>query len=205
MGARPHWSEKDGASASTGGEGLMLLDACKAGDPAAWERLFRERSAQLYRWSILLGLQPSEAEDAAQEVLVIASRRIETCRADEALTSWLFQITRRVVSNQRRSAWWKRAILGDGAPEPAFEHEESGDVARELAVRDCLAKLPPAQAEALILMEVEGFTREEAAETLGIPPGTVASRVRLAKEAFRNNWTEERPVPDDAGLSWGKR
>lgn len=183
----------------------MLLEACKAGDPAAWERLYRERSAQIYRWSVLLGLQPAEAEDAAQEVLVIASRRIETCRAEEALTSWLFQITRRVVSNQRRNAWWKRAILGERPPEPAFEHEEGGDVARELAVRDCLARLPRAQAEALILMEVEGFTREEAAKALGVPPGTVASRVRLAKEAFRNSWTEERPVPDEAGLSWGKR
>ncbi len=183
----------------------MLLQACKAGDPAAWEQLFRQRNGQLYRWAILLGLQPGEAEDAVQEVLMIASRRIETCRAEEALTSWLFQITRRVVSNARRNAWWKRAVLGDSTPEPAFDHDESGDVARELAVRDCLAKLPRAQAEALILMEIEGLTREEVAETLGIPAGTVASRVRLAKEAFRTHWVDEAPLPTEPGLSWGKR
>lgn len=185
---------------------MTLLDACKAGDEAAWTRLFQERSGQIYRWAVLLGLGPAEAEDAAQEVLAIAARRIDSCRAEEALGSWLYQITRRVVSNARRSGWWKRALFGgDGPIEPAFEHDSHEDAGKELAIRTCLEKLPRAQAEVLVLMEVEGYTREEVAEMLGVPPGTVASRVRLAKKAFQAHWEAQQAPLESLGLSWGKR
>ena len=60
---------------------MTLLEACKAGDEAAWRRLFQERSGQIYRWAVLLGLGSADAEDASQEVLAIAARRIDTCRA----------------------------------------------------------------------------------------------------------------------------
>jgi RNA polymerase sigma-70 factor (ECF subfamily) len=185
---------------------MTLLEACKAGDEAAWRRLFQERSAQIYRWAVLLGLGSAEAEDAAQEVLAIAARRIDTCRADEAMGSWLYQITRRVVSNARRNGWWKRAFLGsDGDIEPAFEHETHEDAGRELAVRTCLEKLPRAQSEVLVLMEIEGYTREEVADMLGIPTGTVASRARLAKKAFQTHWEANQAPLEAMGLSWGKQ
>jgi RNA polymerase sigma-70 factor, ECF subfamily len=185
---------------------MTLLEACKAGDEAAWQRLFRERSSQIYRWAVLLGLGSAEAEDAAQEVLAIAARRIDTCRAEEALGSWLYQITRRVVSNARRNVWWKRAFLGsDREIEPAFEHETREDAGREVTVRACLEKLPRAQAEVLVLMEIEGYTREEVAELLGVPPGTVASRARLAKKAFQAHWEAQQAPLQEMGLSWGKR
>jgi len=185
---------------------MTLLEACKAGDEAAWQRLFQERSAQIFRWAVLLGLNPAEAEDAAQEVLAVAARRIDTCRAEEALGSWLYQITRRVVSNARRNGWWKRALLGGETQiEPAFEHGSQEDAGRELAVRACLEKLPRAQAEVLVLMEIEGHTREEIAEMLGIPPGTVASRARLARKAFQAHWEAQSAPLEAMGLSWGKR
>lgn len=185
---------------------MSLLEACKRGEEEAWERLFRERSGQVYRWAVLLGLGPADAEDAAQEVLATAARRIGSCRADEALGSWLYQITRRVVSNARRNAWWKRALLGlDRDIEPAFPHETDEGAERETLVRACLQSLPRAQAEVLILMEVEGYTREEVAELLGIPPGTVASRVRLAKKAFLTQWEARQSPMEAMGLSWGKR
>lgn len=184
---------------------MDLLDACKAGDERAWERLIRERNAQVYRWAVLLGLKPAEAEDATQEVFAVAARRVETCRSEEALGSWLYQITRRVVANARRTGWWRRAVLGEDAPQSAFGQSDPADVERELAVRACLDRLPRAQAEALVLMEVEGYTREEVAEFLGIPPGTVASRVRLARESFRKQWEKLVEVGDEAALSWSKR
>jgi RNA polymerase sigma-70 factor (ECF subfamily) len=164
-----------------------LLRQCRAGDQAAWRRMVTSRAAQVYRWAVLLGLGPAEAEDAAQEVFVIAARRIGRCR-DEALSSWLFQITRRVCANHRRRGWWRRWLgrvsLDDVTP--AFEPPG----ADELAVRNCLARLSPRQAEVLVLMDIDGLTRDEAAATLGVPPGTVASRLRLARAAFERLWSE---------------
>lgn len=184
---------------------MNLLERCQAGDAGAWETLFRARSAQIFRWAVLLGLRPAEAEDAAQEVFAIASRRIDSCQSEGAIGSWLYQITRRVVANMRRTGWWKRVLLSEEAPFSAFEEKEHPDTARELAIRACLNRLPRAQAEVLVLMDVEGFTREEVADMLGLPPGTVASRLRLGRRAFREHWEAMGETPDTAALSWGQR
>lgn len=183
-----------------------LLAACQAGDQAAWARLFAERSAQIYRWAVFLGLSRAEAEDAAQEVLAAAARRIHSCRAEEAMTSWLFQITRRVVANVRRLGFVKRLVLSDDplSLAPAFDHRAPDDAELELSIRRCLRRLPAAQAEVLILSEVEGRTREEVAALLELPPGTVASRLRLARESFRKHWDGPPEIAADPKLSWGE-
>jgi RNA polymerase sigma-70 factor (ECF subfamily) len=181
--------------------GPGLLAACQAGNEVAWRRFIAARAAQVYRWAVLLGLGRTEAEDAAQEVFAVAARRIGRCRAEQALTSWLFQITRRVCANYRRQAVWRRwlRLEDDQTPaEPAFEAAPA--TADELAVRACLRRLSPRLAEALIVVELEGLTRQEAAQALGVPPGTVASRLRLARQAFQTLWnaTGEQPLTEDA-------
>jgi RNA polymerase sigma-70 factor (ECF subfamily) len=162
-----------------------LLGRCRAGDQQAWRTLVAARAAQIYRWAVLLGLGPAEAEDAAQEVFVIAAARLGRCR-DEAFGSWLFQITRRVCANHRRRGWWRRwlGLVSLDDVTPAFE----GSGANELAVRACLARISPRLAEVLVLMDLEGLTRDEAAAALGLPAGTVASRLRLGREAFERLW-----------------
>ena len=182
---------------------MTLLEGCKAGDPAAWRKLFTARAGQVYRWALLQGLSPTEAEDCAQEVLATAARRIADCRAEEALTSWLFQITRRVAANTRRLAWMKYFVTGSRPIEPGLDHEEPQDLELELSVRGCLERLPRKQAEVLVLLDIEGHTREEAAEMLDLPPGTVASRLRLAREGFRKVWEETQGAPVPSNLSWG--
>ncbi len=143
----------------------------------------------MYRWALLRGLRPPEAEDAAQEVLATAWRRIGACANERAFDAWLYEITRRVAANKRRKVWWRRVRPVDHPIEPGLD---ASGLAREieLAVRACLADLPPKQAEVLVLSDVEGYTRDEVAAMVGIPPGTVASRVRLARAAFRARWAE---------------
>ncbi|MEZ4463259.1 MAG: sigma factor [bacterium] len=63
-------------------------------------------AGRVFRWAVLRGLRAMEAEDAAQEVLAIACRRIVTAAA--AFIAWLYQITRRVVANARRKVGWLR-------------------------------------------------------------------------------------------------
>ncbi len=170
------------------GVSTALLRACKAGNRLALEELFERYAPKVFRWAVLLGLGATDAQDAAQEVLVTAARRIASC--DEAAwSSWLFQITRRVVANARRFAWVRRIFRAEcDDASPAFEAIASVETETELAVRRCFARLSRLQAEVLLLREVEGYTRPEVAQMLGVPEGTVASRLRLAREAFRREW-----------------
>jgi RNA polymerase sigma-70 factor (ECF subfamily) len=170
-------------------EGDALVGACRAGDAAAWRYLIETRASQVYRWAVLLGLAPPEAEDAAQDVFAVASRRIASCRADRALSAWLFQITRRVCANHRRRGWWRLWRKSEPVMSPAFEPTVTGST-DELSVRACLRRLPARLAEVLVLLDVDGLTRDEAAAALGIAPGTVASRLRLARRAFEQLWNE---------------
>ncbi|MCB9545671.1 MAG: RNA polymerase sigma factor [Myxococcales bacterium] len=168
-----------------------LFDRCRRADALAWRRLYRDYAGRVFRWAVLRGLRAMEAEDAAQEVLAIAYRRIGQCAAAGAFDTWLYQITRRVVANARRKVWWRRVFAVERVPEPAFVDGPGPEL--ELAVRACLARLPADQAEVLLLADVEGYTREEVADMIGRPPGTVASRLRLGREAFRGLWADLRP------------
>lgn len=172
--------------------GDSLLARSQAGDRVALELLVSKNANRVYRWAVLLGLSGPDAEDAAQEILATAARRIASCEAEAALTSWLFQITRRTVANVRRGAWFKRMFKPKDEAEhaAAFESGSDADTEMELAVRRCFKTLSPIHAEVLLLGEVEGYTRPEIAQLLGVPEGTVASRLRLAKDAFRKKWDE---------------
>jgi RNA polymerase sigma-70 factor, ECF subfamily len=165
-----------------------LLTRCQAGEPSAWREIFRRWGERIYRWAVLLGLSSADAEDAAQEVLATAVRCIGRCRAEEAMTRWLYQITRRVVSNFRQTAWLRRVVGGRRADLGAFAQAGPADAELELAARRCLRRLPRRQAEVLMMHDLIGFTRDECAEILGVPPGTVASRLLRGQEAFRRMW-----------------
>lgn len=180
--------EEDSDPASKGPGGLLA--ACQAGDRLALERLFLSVAPRVFRWAVLLGLSAQDAEDAAQETLAIAARDLRRCTAEAALTSWLFQITRRVASNSRRSAWIRRVFrsASEADDEAAFEGASGDDAEHELAVRRCFRLLSRPQAEVLLLADVEGYTRLEIAAMLELPQGTVASRLRLARESFRHHW-----------------
>ncbi len=178
-----------------------LLQRCQAGDEEAWRELFAERARQIYRWARWLGLLPADAEDAAQEVLATAVRRIKTCRAPEVMTSWLYGITRKTVANHRRKGWWRRFLSVSSERLSAESAESSPETSRRQEVSQCLRRLSFTLAETLLLMDHQGLTREEVARLLGVSPGTVASRLRLAREAFRREWNSEGRGPA-LELSW---
>ena len=140
----------------------------------------------------MLGLDASEAEDAAQEVLTTAYQRFDRCRGADVLEAWLYQITRRIVANRRRRVWWRR-VVPQAPTAPAFAHATRAEVEHELTVRACLSRLSPAHAEVLLLADLEAHTRDEIAHILKLRPGTVASRLRRARAAFKALWNEQAP------------
>lgn len=162
-------------------------DALRGGDDAL-DRLARAWLPHVYAWCHRLGGPGIDAEDAAHETLIVVCRNLRRVKAAEAFPAWLFGVCRKVIANHRRRAWLRRWLPGASTevaatawgPDRSAEARRAADV-----VWKALDALRAEQREVLVLCELEERTAAEVAELLGIPIGTVKSRLRLAREAFR--------------------
>ncbi|MCH8275519.1 MAG: RNA polymerase sigma factor [Armatimonadetes bacterium] len=151
------------------------------GDREAMADIVRRHYSDVYRFcSRQVGAQA--AEDTAQETFVTATRRIRRFRCESTMKTWLFGIALNVMRNQRRKtqtlplADWEYAAR-TGNPSDALIEAQ--------ALRQALAKLSGEHREVVLLHEMEGFTYEECAEALGVPEGTVKSRLYHAFRKLR--------------------
>ncbi|HEX2878894.1 MAG TPA: sigma-70 family RNA polymerase sigma factor [Polyangiaceae bacterium] len=149
-------------------------------------------------WHALRRLRVAEHDlmDGTQNVFVVVCRKYAEFQGRAQLRTWIYQICRRVASDYRRSAPVRREVATDllevteradalhsaAGPWAAGSSEQTQRV--ELA-RTILDKLPENQREVFMLYELEQLSGEEIATQLDVPLGTVRSRLRLAREAFR--------------------
>jgi RNA polymerase sigma-70 factor, ECF subfamily len=156
--------------------------------PGALDRLCTRWLPVVLGWTTRMGGPRIDPEDAAHDVFLVVFRRIGELEKIEAFKSWLYGITRRVIAAHRRRAWLRRWLPGavpdraDPAPDPAGLAEQS-DVAKR--VWDALESLPMHHREVLVLSDLEERADSEVAEMLGVPKGTVKSRLRRARLALR--------------------
>jgi RNA polymerase sigma-70 factor (ECF subfamily) len=130
----------------------------------------------------------NDVDDLVQEVFVVVHRRLSEFRGDAQLTTWLFRIAYRVVGahvrrerlRSRLTGWLVEAAAAvGGPPAPA---ELMSDVR---VVRAALERLSFEKRSVLVLFEVEGWSGEEIAERLGVPVGTVYTRLWHARRDFK--------------------
>lgn len=150
--------------------------------------LQREHAGPLF--ALLLRLCEGDrqrAEDLVQETFVRAWQHPEALRADyESVRPWLFTVGRRLAIDARRARLARPAEVGDAVPEGArvcADHAERS--AATLDVREAVKTLTPEHREVLLQVYFRGASVSEAAEALGIPPGTVKSRAYYALRALR--------------------
>jgi RNA polymerase sigma-70 factor, ECF subfamily len=137
-----------------------------------------------------LGVREADAADAAQEVFVVVHRRLAEFEGRARLTTWLFRICLNVARDRQRLAHVRSEVLGGEDP---FDFADGREGAEQVLLRRERASLLEAALESLDLdqravfamFELEEMPGEEIAEALGIPMGTVWSRLRLARNAFR--------------------
>ena len=165
-----------------------ILLAARAGRAGAAEELLRAWAPVVLGWCNRLGGPKVNPEDAAQDVLMKVLTHLHTIRQPERFAGWLFQVTRSVVRQHRRAAWVRGWVPGlqvemvdEGSDPLAWCAEEQ--TARR--VQSALERLPDAQREVVVLCDLEERPAVEVAALLGIPAGTVKSRLRLGRERFR--------------------
>lgn len=150
----------------------------------------------LYRVALSLTGQPADAEDLVQDTLIRAFRAVD--RFDGAHPrAWLLTILRHTHLNRVRAR--SAVLLGDGdsavltfdrvgPPAPSAEDVLVSDVF-EAVVGEALAALPDKHRAVVTLVDIEGLSYQEAADALGVPRGTVMSRLHRARARIRTRLT----------------
>ncbi|WP_411705619.1 RNA polymerase sigma factor [Edaphovirga cremea] len=142
--------------------------------------------ARLWRYGMVLARNQDVANDLVQATCVRALERIEQFDHGTHLDRWLFTILHSVWVNEIRSQHIRQGqgfVDIDDLP-PASERNESFESISARQIIERVNQLPEAQRNAVFLVYVEGFTYQEAAETLSVPIGTIMSRLTTARQSL---------------------
>lgn len=193
-GPGPQVSAERAAATAENAALAELAARCAAGDADAWEKLARTQHKKIYGICYRFTGSPTEAEDLTQEVFIKMFRNISNFDpAKGGFGTWLSTLTRNMlVDNYRRSRMDRAsdsldetyAGEEDGPTKaerlqdsrPSQEHHVAGLELRA-QIQQALAQVSPELREAVILRDLEDMDYKEIAEVLGIPQGTVKSRI----------------------------
>jgi len=193
------------AAVEAAGEDAALATACQAGDLRAYERLYALHGAKMKNLARNVLGSTVDAEDAVQECYLRALRHFDTFRGP-AIKPWLFAILRNVCRSEfARRSGGLRCVDQDvdevdkdgGAASPLWQEPQASPEAEVLQQRDAetirrfVAELPQPFREAIVLREINDLSYREIADVIGIPVGTVMSRLARARSLLRKAWVSE--------------
>jgi RNA polymerase sigma-70 factor (ECF subfamily) len=173
----------------------LPVPQARAGDPAAWDGLFRRYQMPLYVYVCELVHDEQASLDIVQETFISAARHLGSLREDARFGSWLFGIAHQKCLQRWRKQGREQAALEELAADPAEFADDPGDLVvkqeHETAVMALVDRLPAAQRSVLLLHYVEDFSLEEIAAITQTQLGTVKSRLHYAKKALRKHLEEQ--------------
>jgi RNA polymerase sigma-70 factor (ECF subfamily) len=161
----------------------------RAGEPEAWDALFRRYQLPLYVYVFELVHEEQTSLDVVQETFIAAVRHLGGLRDDGKFGSWIFGIAHQKCVQR----WRKRTreeLLREELAEAPIEFEGGPDDLllrreQEAGFMKLLEQLPLPQRSVLLLHFIEEFSLEDIAGITGVPLGTVKSRMHHAKRALR--------------------
>jgi len=194
------------------GPGVLEVDAeselvtrCLEGDEGAWEDLVRTYTRRVYSICYRFTGRESEAQDLTQEVFLKVFRNVRSFRAGEgSFGVWLARLTRNLLIDHYRRSRMERATASIEEQLPMLEEKaaiesrtEAALAGREAseALQKALARLSPDLREAVILRDIEGMEYREIAQVLGVPEGTVKSRLNRGRSELARVLRQMRVVP----------
>lgn len=182
-----------------------LVEQCLRGDETAWEALVRTHMRRVYGLCYRFTGRESEAQDLTQDVFVRVFRTLGSYRHTEgAFVTWLSRLTRNLLIDNYRRTKHLRATESLEDQLPALEESRSvasrtdglvaGREASEL-LQAALAKLSPELREAVILRDLQEMDYKEIAQVLGVPDGTVKSRINRGRAELGRLLRKQRVAP----------
>lgn len=167
-----------------------LVERCLEGDDAAWERIVTMYAKRIYNLSYRYTGRREDAEDLTQEIMIRVYQNLNTFRSDAgSFQNWILRVGRNLIIDHYRQTRRYQPAAGseemdgmhledDKLPNPQ-QMVEMDEAARFLW--NGLNSLSPELKEALVLRDLEGLAYREIADMLGIPEGTVKSRINRGR------------------------
>lgn len=174
---------------------LRLIRACREGNTAAYGELVSRHQDRLFNSVVRLVENAEDARDVVQEAFLHAYQSLHSFKGDSLFFTWLYRIAVNTAISMKRK---QRPVLriqstGEGGngidpldpsasnrPGHALEMAEE-----ERQVHDALAKLSPEHRAVLVMKDMDGMKYEDMAEILGVPVGTIRSRLHRARLEIR--------------------
>lgn len=183
-----------------------LVEALRREEPGATEQLVERYGDRVYRLAVRITGSNEDAEEAAQDALWTAARKVHTFKGDSAFGSWLYRITANAAYQKLRTRKSKGREVAIDDVLPSFDqdgrHFEPMDdwsnrvdqkaLQGELraVLEEAITALPPDYRTALVLHDVEGLSNPDIAEALGISLPAVKSRVHRSRLFVRKRLSE---------------
>jgi len=172
-----------------------LLVRARAGDSAAFGELVERHQGPVFRAALAALGSPAEAEDVAQEAMLLAFKRLEQFRGEASVRTWMVSIAWRLSLSRRRTLAWRLKSLVAGQFE--FDGLRSGNRSPEAAmvgaekIRRHIKRLPRRLRDALLLTTAGDLTQDEIAAALKIPASTFRGRLREARIVLKRKLEQE--------------
>lgn len=158
--------------------------AAKHGNKDAFAALVRAYKDYVFRIAYGILMNRMEAEDVAQETFVKAYLQLRGLREERSFPSWLATIaTHRALDVAKQQQRWRLVSMEEDLP--SGETDEMARVDKRILVQELLGKLNPIHRAVLILREIQGYDYAEISRILGVPIGTVRSRLNIARAHLR--------------------
>lgn len=169
----------------TAGAGPDVLEGCRGGDRIAQRSLYESLHCQVYRLMVrIVGWQ--DAEDVTQQVFLQVFRQMDQFAGHSKFETWLYRLAmNEALQHLRKERRWKHQPL---THEPmSRNNREDEQTEGKDVLEQALARLEPELRSLFVLREVEGLSYREIAETMGIPEGTVGSRLNRARRELQQH------------------
>jgi RNA polymerase sigma-70 factor, ECF subfamily len=166
-----------------------LVERCKAGDTAAFEKIFRLHQRRIYALCLRMTADPDKAESLTQDAFVRAWQKVKSYRGKGSFGGWMRRVAVNTVIENSRSEARQRKRFRPLDDESDLA-QKSGDVESQIDLERAVASLPRGAREVFVLHDVEGFRHREIAEMTGLAVGTTKAQLHRARKLLMDRLSD---------------
>ncbi|MBM7841807.1 RNA polymerase sigma factor [Herpetosiphon giganteus] len=164
-----------------------LVEQAQQGDHVALQQLLHHYQPDVTRFARRVCATPEDVEDAVQEALWIATRKIGALRVAGAFSRWLFQVVKHECYRLMRQLRGNTSLSEQLALSMA--QTDQSELSHDLAL--AISNLAPLDCQVLVLRDIQALTTPEVAAQLGLSQAAVKSRLHRARQQLRQTLTEQ--------------